>query len=87
MSILTSIKDFFKNAFSDMAESAKAQHEVDKAQFAAAKAEARANFEQARAMGRPETRKKLEQQAREEKISEAYGRIREAEEKIANTRK
>ena len=87
MSILTSIKDFFKNAFSDMAESAKAQHEVDKAQFAAAKAEARANFEQARAMGRPETRKKLEQQAREEKISEASGRIREAEEKIANTRK
>ena len=42
------IKTFFKNAFGDMKESAKAQHEVDKAEFAAAKAEARANFEENR---------------------------------------
>ena len=32
------IKSFFKKAFSDMKESAKAQHEVDKANLAAAKA-------------------------------------------------
>ena len=37
-----------KKAFSDMKESAKAQHEVDKANFAAAKAEAKANFEENR---------------------------------------
>ena len=37
-----------KKAFSDMAENAKAQHEVDKANFAAAKAEAKANFEENR---------------------------------------
>ena len=37
-----------KKAFKDMAESAKAQHEVDKANFAAAKAEAKANFEENR---------------------------------------
>ena len=42
------IKEFFKNAFSDMKESAKAQHEVDKAEFQRAKAEARANFEENR---------------------------------------
>ena len=42
------IKAFFKKAFGDMKESAKAQHEVDKAEFAAAKAEAKANFEQNR---------------------------------------
>lgn len=42
------IKEFFKNAFSDMKNSAKEQHEVDKAEFAAAKAEARANFEENR---------------------------------------
>ena len=42
------IKSFFKNAFSDMKESAKAQHEVDKAEFKAAKAEAKANFEENR---------------------------------------
>jgi len=37
-----------KKAFKDMGESAKAQHEVDKANFAAAKAEAKANFEENR---------------------------------------
>ena len=43
-----SIKEFFKNAFSDMKENAKAQHEVDKANFAAVKAESKANFEENR---------------------------------------
>jgi hypothetical protein len=42
------IKEFFKKAFSDMKESAKEQHKVDKANFAAAKAEAKANFEENR---------------------------------------
>ena len=42
------IVEFFKKAFRDMKESAKAQHEVDKANFAAAKAEAKANFEENR---------------------------------------
>lgn len=40
--------NFLKKAFNDMKESAKAQHEVDKANFAAAKAEAKANFEENR---------------------------------------
>lgn len=40
--------DFLKNAFKDMKESAKAQHEVDKANFAAVKAESKANFEENR---------------------------------------
>ena len=39
------IKAFFKKAFNDMKESTKAQHEVDKANFAAAKAESKANWE------------------------------------------
>ena len=38
------IKTFFKKAFGDMKESAKAQHEVDKAEFAAAKAGAKAKL-------------------------------------------
>ena len=42
------IKEFFKKAFSDMKKGAKSQHEVDKANFAAAKAEAKANFEENR---------------------------------------
>ena len=39
---------FLKKAFNDMKESAKAQHEVDKANFAAVKAESKANFEENR---------------------------------------
>jgi len=42
------IKAFFKKAFGNMKASAKAQHEVDKAEFQAAKAEAKANFEENR---------------------------------------
>ena len=42
------IKEFFKKAFSDMKKGAKSQHEVDKANFAAANAEAKANFEENR---------------------------------------
>ena len=42
------IKAFFKKAFSDMKASTKAQHEVDKANLAAAQAEAKANFAEAR---------------------------------------
>lgn len=42
------IKEFYKKAFGDMKASAKAQHEVDKAEFAQKKAEAKANFEENR---------------------------------------
>ena len=37
--------NLLKKAISDMKESAKAQHEVNKAEFAAVKAESKANFE------------------------------------------
>lgn len=40
--------NFFKKAFSDMKKSAQAQHQVDRANFEAAKAESRANFEESR---------------------------------------
>ena len=42
------INAFFKKAFGDMKESAKAQHEVDKAEFEAVKAESKASFEENR---------------------------------------
>lgn len=42
------IKAFFKKAFSDMKDSAKAQHEVDTAEFEAVKAESKASFEENR---------------------------------------
>lgn len=46
--IITKTKKFFKDSFKDMADSAKAQHEVDKANLKAVKAEAKANFEENR---------------------------------------
>ena len=42
------MSNLLKKALHDMKESAKAQHEVDKANFEAAKAESKANFEENR---------------------------------------
>ncbi len=77
------IISFFKNAFRDMKESAKAQHEVDRANFEAAKAESRAQWEEAKAMSDPERRKIILQRRRDEKIAEANARREEAEARIA----
>ena len=74
--------EFLKKAFYDMKESAKAQHEVDKANFAAVKAESKANYEEAKAMGRPETHKAMMQAEREKKIAEAKKRQEEAQARI-----
>lgn len=71
--------NFFKNAFKDMKKSAKAQHEVDKANFNAAKAEAKATWDEARMS--PKGRQALIQKEREEQIAEANKRQKEAEER------
>ena len=66
------IKAFFKKAFGDMKESTKAQHEVDKANFAAAKAQARANWEEAKMS--PSQRQAKMQAEREAQIAQANER-------------
>ena len=82
--IFTKIKKFFKNAFRDMAENTKAQHEVDKANFAAAKAEAKANFEENRGTN---TWRKAKAQAKQSwndakmSPSERTAKIREEQQK------
>ena len=75
-----SIKEFFKNAFSDMKKSAKAQHEVDKANFVAAKAESRAQWEEAKMS--PAQRQAMMQKDREKQIAEANERKAAAEARI-----
>ena len=80
------IKNFFRNAFSDMKQSAKEQHMVDKANFAAAKAEAGAQFEEAKAMGKPETMKKIQQEQRDAQIKEANERIAAAQKRIEDAK-
>lgn len=74
--------EFFKKAFRDMKQSAKEQHQVDKANFAAAKAESKARWEEAKAMGRPETREAMLKAQRDEQIKAAQQRKAEAEERI-----
>ncbi len=73
------VKQFLRNAFSDMKESAKAQHEVDKANFAAVKAESRAQWEEAKGMRKRETRKAIMQAQRDEQIAAANERRAAAE--------
>lgn len=76
------VKEFFQIAFEDMKESAKAQHEVDKANFAAAKAESKAQWEEAKAMGKPATCKAMMQAERDEQIAAAKERQAEAQARI-----
>ena len=78
---------FFKKAFSDMKKSAKAQHEVDKANLAAAKAESRAQWEEAKAMGDPARREEVFQAQREKQIAEANERKAAAEARINAVKK
>jgi hypothetical protein len=72
---------FFKKAFADMKESAKAQHEVDKANFNAVKAESKATWEEAKLS--PAGRQELMQRERDEQIAAANKRRAEAEARIA----
>lgn len=76
------MKDFFKKAFSDMKESAGAQHEVDKANLQAVKAESKAQWEEAKAAVSPGTHKKLMEEKRNEQIKEAHRRLLDAEKRI-----
>ncbi len=64
--------EFFKKAFHDMAESAKAQHEVDKANFEAVKAESKANWEEAKMS--PKARQEMMQKERDAQIADAKAR-------------
>ena len=72
--------EFFKNAFKDMKASAKAQHEVDKANFRAAKAESKATWEEAKLS--PKGRQALMQKERDEQIAAANKRTEEANARI-----
>lgn len=70
-----------------MKQSAQAQHEVDKANMAAVRAESRAQWEQAKAMGDPERHKAMLQAERDEQIAEAQKRQAQAEARIAAVKK
>lgn len=77
--------EFFKNAFKDMKENAKAQHEVDKANFEAVKAESKAQWEEAKMS--PKARREMMQRERDEQIAEANKRKEAAEARINAAKK
>ena len=79
------IKAFFKKSFDDMKESTKAQHEVDKANMAAVKAESRAQWEEAKMS--PAQRQAKMQAERDAQIAEANKRKTAAEARIEATKK
>ena len=79
------VKKFFKDAFTDMKESTKAQHAVDKAEFEAVKAESKANWEEAKMS--PSQRQAKIQDERDAKIAAANERKAAAEARIDAARK
>jgi len=76
------VKEFFQNAFKDMKESLKAQHEVDKAEFAAVKAESKAQWEEAKEKGNPEILKVKMQAERDKKTAAANDRLSKAQARV-----
>ncbi len=66
--------------FKDMKESARAQHELDKANFAAVRAESKASWEEAKLS--PKQRQAKVQAEREEQIAKANARTIEAQARI-----
>jgi len=75
------LKEFFKNAFADIKQSAKDQHEVDKANLAAVKAESKAQWEEAKRT--PKQQQEAMRQKQAEQIAAAKVREAEANERIA----
>lgn len=76
------VKKFFKDAFEDMKQDAKAQHEVDKANFQATKAQSRANWEKAKATGSISKHKEIKQAQRDEQLRSAHEKINQANAEI-----
>ena len=75
------LKEFFKKAFADIKQSAKDQHEVDKANLAAVKAEAKAQWEEAKRT--PKQQQEAMRQKQAEQVAAAKVREAEAKERIA----
>ena len=76
------VKEFFKNAFKDMANSTKLQHEVDKAEFDAVKAEAKADFLEHKCNSSISKGKSKREMELEKKRIDALNRKAAAQEKI-----
>lgn len=81
------IKRFFTDAFRDMKSSAQAQHEIDRAEFEAVRAEARADFEENRARNTLASAKAAREKQHAEKLEAAKQRIINANKRTKDARR
>lgn len=77
---------FIKRAFRDMKESAKLQRQIDKANFRAARLEAKAFYEEQKRLSKPSVRTAAERERMQRELEAANKRAKEAQAKIDNVK-
>ena len=80
------VKTFFKNAFRDMKESARLQHQIDKANYQATKLESKAFYQEQKRKSNPKVRTAEERKRMENELEAANKRKEEAQRKLDSIR-
>ena len=78
---------FMKRAFRDMKESAKLQHQIDRANFRAVKLETKAFYEEQKRLSKPSVRTATERERMQRELEAANRRVKEAQTKVNNVKK
>ena len=78
---------FMKRAFRDMKESAKLQHQIDRANFRAVKLETKAFYEEQKRLSKPSVRTAAERERMQRELEAANRRVEEAQAKVDNVKK
>ena len=78
---------FFKQAFRDMKESAKLQHQIDRANFQATKLETKAFYQEQKRLSKPSVRSAAEKERMQKELEAANQRVAEAQAKVDAAKK
>ena len=78
---------FMKRAFRDMKESAKLQHQIDRANFRAVKLETKAFYEEQKRLSKPSARSAAEKARMQRELEAANKRVEEAQAKVNSAKK
>lgn len=73
---------FMKRAFRDMKESAKLQHQIDRANFQATKLETKAFYEEQKKLSKPSVRTAIEKERMQNELEAANKRVKQAQAKL-----
>ena len=73
---------FMKQAFRDMKESAKLQHQIDRANFQAVKLETKAFYEEQKRLSKPSVRTATERERMQNELEAANKRVKQAQAKL-----